>query len=122
MIGLFPKWRHDPRKLTNQRSTFQLNPFSASYFFENFESLKNVGLAEKLINAGAKIDAFGGPSLSTPLHLAASYEDTEMVKMLLEYGADPFKKDGDGNFRFLTPRLSEGTQKFSKIHFSRMAY
>ena len=57
-------------------------------------------MAEKLINAGAKIDAFGGSSLSTPLHLAASYEDTEMVKMLLEYGADPFKKDGDGNFCF----------------------
>ena len=54
-------------------------------------------MAERLIKAGAKIDAFGGPSLSTPLHLAASYEDTDMVKMLLEYGADPFKKDGDGN-------------------------
>ena len=68
-----------------------------SYFFENFPSLKNVDLAERLIKAGAKIDAFGGPSLSTPLHLAASYEDTDMVKMLLEYGADPLKKDGDGN-------------------------
>ena len=72
-------------------------------------------MAEKLINAGAKIDAFGGTSLSTPLHLAASYEDTEMVKMLLEYGADPFKKDGDGNFSFLTPRLSDGTSTFYLI-------
>ena len=77
---------------------FNVILFLRHTFFENFESLKNVGLAEKLINAGAKIDAFGGSSLSTPLHLAASYEDTEMVKMLLEYGADPFKKDGDGKF------------------------
>ena len=62
-------------------------------------------MAERLIKAGAKIDVFGGPSLSTPLHLAASYEDTDMVKMLLEYGADPFKKDGDGNLLTLITEI-----------------
>ena len=68
-------------------------------FFHKFLSHKNVELAEKLINAGAQVNAFGGPSHSTPLHLAASYEDTDMVRLLLEYGADPYKKDGDGKFQ-----------------------
>jgi ankyrin repeat protein len=42
-----------------------------------------------LLDHGAKVNAAGGEEYLSPLHDAASANFTEMVKLLLKYGADP---------------------------------
>ena len=44
----------------------------------------------------APIDAAGGDRSSTPLHLAAEKDNHAIIKLILEYGANPTKKDSDG--------------------------
>jgi ankyrin repeat protein len=42
-----------------------------------------------LLEHGAKVNAAGGEEYLSPLHDAASAHFTDMVKLLLKYGADP---------------------------------
>uniref|UniRef100_A0A1I7UKX2 BRCT domain-containing protein n=1 Tax=Caenorhabditis tropicalis TaxID=1561998 RepID=A0A1I7UKX2_9PELO len=52
--------------------------------------------AERLIKAGAAIDASCGPDSTTALHIAAQRGDRRMVDLLLANGADPRCLDGEG--------------------------
>jgi len=45
--------------------------------------------AEALIDAGAKIDAFGGPNCFMAIHLAVIHGRDDIVSMLLKKGANP---------------------------------
>ena len=51
----------------------------------------NLSKAELLLNYGADINALDEEYCSTPLGLAARWGQTEMVKFLLQRGADPLK-------------------------------
>ena len=53
----------------------------------------------RLLEWGADPNVVYGPTLMTPLHMAASWHRTELVSALLAHGADPAKPDVNG----LTP-------------------
>jgi hypothetical protein len=53
-------------------------------------------LAQVLHRNGSSVDPRGGTKLS-PLHSAAFYEDLEMVRVLLDYGADVNSRSDHGN-------------------------
>ncbi|XP_018015557.2 palmitoyltransferase ZDHHC17, partial [Hyalella azteca] len=48
------------------------------------------------ITKGAVVDAIGGELLSTPLHWATRQGHLGMVVLLIQYGADPSMRDGEG--------------------------
>ncbi|KAF2352935.1 Ankyrin repeat-containing domain [Trinorchestia longiramus] len=48
------------------------------------------------IRKGAVVDAIGGELLSTPLHWATRQGHLGMVVLLIQYGADPGVRDGEG--------------------------
>uniref|UniRef100_A0A2P2I5D9 Palmitoyltransferase n=1 Tax=Hirondellea gigas TaxID=1518452 RepID=A0A2P2I5D9_9CRUS len=48
------------------------------------------------IRKGAVVDAIGGELLSTPLHWATRQGHLGMVVLLIQYGADPNIRDGEG--------------------------
>ncbi|WP_205182846.1 ankyrin repeat domain-containing protein [Burkholderia sp. LMG 13014] len=64
--------------------------------------LGSARLADQLLKGGAQPNAIGtGPKVrpvpqTTPLHLAAMYDNPEMASLLLEYGANPNALDGKG--------------------------
>jgi len=64
-----------------------------------FEAVKKADVEQVrlLIAEGADINAAGGDKALTPLHLAASIGHTEVVKALLEKGAEVNVGDADGN-------------------------
>ena len=51
-----------------------------------------VGLAEKLLNMGARVDPLDRNG-ATPLHIACAYGPLELVQILLKHNADVNKKD-----------------------------
>lgn len=51
----------------------------------------NIAIAERLLAAGADINAGAGGN--TPLHGAAGFGQPEMVRWLLDHGADPYASD-----------------------------
>ncbi|XP_038075514.1 palmitoyltransferase ZDHHC17-like isoform X2 [Patiria miniata] len=53
-------------------------------------------IARYLINHGAVIDQLGGDLNSTPLHWATRQGHLPMVVLLMQYGADPSLRDGEG--------------------------
>uniref|UniRef100_T1IZZ0 Palmitoyltransferase n=1 Tax=Strigamia maritima TaxID=126957 RepID=T1IZZ0_STRMM len=48
------------------------------------------------ISKGAVIDTLGGELMSTPLHWATRQGHLSMVVLLMQYGADPSLRDGEG--------------------------
>ena len=48
------------------------------------------------IHLGAEVDAIGGELMSTPMHWATRQGHTQIVVMLLQYGADYSIKDREG--------------------------
>lgn len=66
------------------------------------ECSTNLEIAKLLLAAGADTEAspkrvIDGPSGRTPLHVAASKLNAELVKLLVEYGADINAKDSNGD-------------------------
>jgi ankyrin repeat protein len=59
-------------------------------------SLEQVDEARQLLAEGADVNEKGGPNASTPLHEAADSGCQEMVRLLVEQGADVSVKDTDG--------------------------
>lgn len=53
-------------------------------------------LVKYYLSAGAIIDAIGGDLNSTPLHWAVRQGHQSMVALLIEKGADPSIRDGEG--------------------------
>ena len=57
------------------------------------------------------VSCWGSKRYETPLHKAAKENDTNMLKLLVEFGADPYQKDGSGKNVFsrqsLRRRLSQ---------------
>lgn len=53
-------------------------------------------LVQYFIKKGAEIDAIGGELLSTPLHWATRQGHTQIIVILLQYGADASLRDGEG--------------------------
>jgi ankyrin repeat protein len=64
----------------------------------------DLAAANALIDAGIDVNRSGDLGY-TPLHVASMKGNTEMVKLLLERGADPFAM-GEGNTPFSTARIS----------------
>lgn len=49
-----------------------------------------------MIENNAHLNVVGGPERSTPLHLAVSEDLAAIVKLLLEFNADPNRVDKNG--------------------------
>ncbi|XP_071809024.1 palmitoyltransferase ZDHHC17-like [Asterias amurensis] len=63
----------------------------------HWASINNrLDIAKYLINQGAIIDQLGGDLNSTPLHWGARQGHLPMVVLLMQYGADPSLRDGEG--------------------------
>ena len=68
------------------------------------------------VHANNRVDSptYGGAYVvgETPLHLAAAFGDEDMVRALLDAGADPMAKDADGH----TPRQYYARQQRDEPH------
>jgi hemoglobin len=53
-------------------------------------------IARMLVKAGADINHAGGPTRSTPLHMAARQGNAQLAQTLLELGASPTARDSKG--------------------------
>lgn len=53
-------------------------------------------IVQYLIKKDAEIDAVGGELMSTPLHWATRQGHTQILVLLMQYGADPSLRDGEG--------------------------
>ncbi|XP_014670773.1 PREDICTED: palmitoyltransferase ZDHHC17-like [Priapulus caudatus] len=53
-------------------------------------------LVRYYLSKGAYIDQLGGDLMSTPLHWATRQGHLQMVVLLMQYGADPSLRDGEG--------------------------
>ena len=53
-------------------------------------------ISKYFLGHGAKVDAVGGELRSTPLHWAVRQGHLQMVVLLMQHGADPDLKDGEG--------------------------
>ncbi|HEY9151462.1 MAG TPA: ankyrin repeat domain-containing protein [Anaerolineales bacterium] len=74
---------HDPQ-LVNAYSDDGYQPLGLACFFGNLET------ARYLINSGARVNSPSQNEMNvTPLHSAAAGGHTELVKLLLEHGANP---------------------------------
>ncbi|CBJ28996.1 conserved unknown protein [Ectocarpus siliculosus] len=58
-------------------------------------SNKDTVVIDALVEAGAEVDAQGGATCETPLHLATKLESFNAVAMLLAHEADPNKMNGN---------------------------
>ena len=74
---------HDPQ-LVNAYSDDGYQPLGLACFFGHLRT------AQYLINAGARVNSLSQNKMKvTPLHSAAAGGHAELVKLLLEHGADP---------------------------------
>jgi ankyrin repeat protein len=77
------------------------------YACENKHSLE---LVELLLQAGATVNVVGGHRRATPLHVATEHGQTEVVRRLLQEGANVDTRDPEGWTPFLNAALRSGVE------------
>jgi hypothetical protein len=78
-----------------QASTYQARARATKRLIEAVEARAGAGEVRALLEEGASVDRIGGRMMWWPLYTAASDGDAEVVRVLLDGGADANKATND---------------------------